>query len=702
MRIKFADSNMLTSVRRKLIVITCIILSAMAVTNVALYYNSVQSSYATQLNQYNDNLVNQIGKIYEQTLFNTLNEANRVLMFDAALSRAVRENEDYDSRTGIIKTLRSLIATDDTIHSVYFYVPSSGLVYSTNFGSLNALEGFSDKDYFMRQESNLLISEPRIVQESHGNSLVISVSTPLSPGSSSQKNARLVVNIDARKLYSNICSRVGVDDNMQLMLLSVDNVIIGDYSDADLFTEPEIELYKMEKQNLWLSGTPRILSTYKSSSLSWTFLLNTRIDFEGQNLLRFVLITTGIIFFIMIITIFAIYRFTNPVQHAISHVGLTLLRDILTENIDASPENLKKLAETDFVFERSQFCALLLSFGEKEHDPAMLRTGSEQIAALASSYGLIPKVMDINRKQTVVILPLPMDALAYYSEQLELLFEALSEYEPLENIIIGISSIKNNPRELSAAFKECLEIQKYNIFFGSNVLKYTSFIQHEVDLSSLMSLSDKLSQNLLSGKMQEAEELINQLLESIVESSVPISDMALMHSAKSFENQVLGKFSGIPLKDVKELAKISEGTYHNIDEFGLAYKSFVLGVCGILGRSNMDNEILTLKTIVDYINTNFTDNSLNLTRLATDLSLNRNYAGKLIKSTSGETFTEYLNRKRVSLAKELLAGSSTVEEASVRVGFSYSYYFIKIFKELEGTTPGQYKKDLQAKALEND
>jgi AraC-like DNA-binding protein len=33
----------------------------------------------------------------------------------------------------------------------------------------------------------------------------------------------------------------------------------------------------------------------------------------------------------------------------------------------------------------------------------------------------------------------------------------------------------------------------------------------------------------------------------------------------------------------------------------------------------------------------------------------------------------------------------TIEEISKASGYNYSYYFIKIFKSLEGITPGQYR-----------
>ena len=36
----------------------------------------------------------------------------------------------------------------------------------------------------------------------------------------------------------------------------------------------------------------------------------------------------------------------------------------------------------------------------------------------------------------------------------------------------------------------------------------------------------------------------------------------------------------------------------------------------------------------------------------------------------------------------------TVSEASEASGFSYAHHFIRVFKSLEGITPGQYRKNV--------
>jgi two-component system response regulator YesN len=79
--------------------------------------------------------------------------------------------------------------------------------------------------------------------------------------------------------------------------------------------------------------------------------------------------------------------------------------------------------------------------------------------------------------------------------------------------------------------------------------------------------------------------------------------------------------------------------------------------------------------------------------VAEELSMNPAYISRLFKQMTGQTFVEYLKRIRIEKSKELLLNSSLkINEVGRRVGYEHSYYFIKVFKELMGLTPGEFKK----------
>ncbi len=67
---------------------------------------------------------------------------------------------------------------------------------------------------------------------------------------------------------------------------------------------------------------------------------------------------------------------------------------------------------------------------------------------------------------------------------------------------------------------------------------------------------------------------------------------------------------------------------------------------------------------------------------------------KLMRARTGMNVREYLTRLRLDYAVKLLREPLAVEEISRRCGFSYPAYFIRLFREHYGETPGEFRKQL--------
>ncbi|MDQ6419431.1 response regulator [Paenibacillus sp. LHD-117] len=89
------------------------------------------------------------------------------------------------------------------------------------------------------------------------------------------------------------------------------------------------------------------------------------------------------------------------------------------------------------------------------------------------------------------------------------------------------------------------------------------------------------------------------------------------------------------------------------------------------------------------------DQQLSLRDIADHLHMNASYFSVLFKEQTGLTFTEYLTRRRMQRAKELLSGTrATIAEIAEKVGYQTDKYFLKVFRNVEGVSPGQYRKNV--------
>lgn len=84
--------------------------------------------------------------------------------------------------------------------------------------------------------------------------------------------------------------------------------------------------------------------------------------------------------------------------------------------------------------------------------------------------------------------------------------------------------------------------------------------------------------------------------------------------------------------------------------------------------------------------------------LARYVGASQDYLTRCFRQELGVTPMTYLNRYRVSRAKELLAtGRRSVTEVAMAVGFSDSSYFGRVFRREAGMSPGVWLKNLNPK-----
>lgn len=77
---------------------------------------------------------------------------------------------------------------------------------------------------------------------------------------------------------------------------------------------------------------------------------------------------------------------------------------------------------------------------------------------------------------------------------------------------------------------------------------------------------------------------------------------------------------------------------------------------------------------------------------AEELNLSANYFGDLIKKDTGKSAHDYIQGKIIDLAKEKIFDSSkSVSQIAYELGFKYPQHFTRVFKQLVGYTPNEYR-----------
>ena len=98
-----------------------------------------------------------------------------------------------------------------------------------------------------------------------------------------------------------------------------------------------------------------------------------------------------------------------------------------------------------------------------------------------------------------------------------------------------------------------------------------------------------------------------------------------------------------------------------------------------------------MQAVVEYINKHLEDD-LSLTQLGKVFYLNKYYLAHCFKNETGFTIGDYIAKKRILLARELLSEGKSSLEVAGRVGYSEYSSFYRAFKKITGKSPRALKK----------
>jgi len=121
----------------------------------------------------------------------------------------------------------------------------------------------------------------------------------------------------------------------------------------------------------------------------------------------------------------------------------------------------------------------------------------------------------------------------------------------------------------------------------------------------------------------------------------------------------------------------------------------VHSICQVLRRSIDDEsgqqDLSLYNVIISYIQKNYLDKMMSVTLIADELGLSLTTLSRLFKKYNGELISDYIVRCRLTQAKKLLHENLSLEVVADQCGFGSLRTFMRVFKNSEQMTPGQYE-----------
>ena len=123
-------------------------------------------------------------------------------------------------------------------------------------------------------------------------------------------------------------------------------------------------------------------------------------------------------------------------------------------------------------------------------------------------------------------------------------------------------------------------------------------------------------------------------------------------------------------------------------------ESVLLYTLSYVGQHRSESEAYTSRDfdgIVEYIDNNFADPELSVSKVADIFDFSGKYLSALFVKNMNMKFTEYLTKIRMEQAEKMLqAEKIPIAELARKCGYTDAFYFSRVFKNHMGVPPSQY------------
>lgn len=153
--------------------------------------------------------------------------------------------------------------------------------------------------------------------------------------------------------------------------------------------------------------------------------------------------------------------------------------------------------------------------------------------------------------------------------------------------------------------------------------------------------------------------------------------------------------------NVKDMKKKRNAPFGSDQLLKLRFEIFLINLI----RSRDDNtpaheappDSKKMKEIYAYIEANF-NKSITLDELCFLFNTNKTTLCNRFRESYGTTVIDYVNRKRIQLAKiKLREGNENITQIAAELGFNSVHYFSRLFKKYENLSPSEYIASIKSK-----
>ena len=359
-----------------------------------------------------------------------------------------------------------------------------------------------------------------------------------------------------------------------------------------------------------------------------------------------------------------------------------------------NPEDIyKKAYEIGIDLADESFCVIrFLVLGQSDYDNfKSLLTG--EISNYLESYGKAYAFENNINEISVIFYP---NELAQLDSILKKLIMTIDIVKSV-NLYLGVGGVHSTVKMIPGSYREAGKALDYRYINRSNLLFYkniSKFITGRPVVTA--DLEESIQEHLLNDNGEDFEKHILNIISELYTENMYDRGVLLEACIEILLiiNRFLGKYgdrevqAGRPDQHVVGTL-LKTDSYEEIKRFISSYLKKTVSGLNTAGEKPLG---LAIESVIRYINEHYNEN-LSLQKLSDVVYMHPTYLSKLFKEKTGENFSEYVMKVRIEQSKKLLQDLSLrMYDVCEMVGYDSPKHFCRIFKEITGITPKDFRK----------
>lgn len=111
-------------------------------------------------------------------------------------------------------------------------------------------------------------------------------------------------------------------------------------------------------------------------------------------------------------------------------------------------------------------------------------------------------------------------------------------------------------------------------------------------------------------------------------------------------------------------------------------------------KERLDQPSSLMSTVLQYVDEHYCE-EITRNDLVDLVYVSPDYLSRTFKKETGRSLAQYMLEKRVEKAKKLLQSDMSVKNVALQTGYSNFSYFSKVFRDMEGMSPMEYREQLR-------